>query len=167
MLNRTSSPFHQVKIIDHHPTMQVVYPVPALLRAAIRTKTPIPGPCIASGQRMNSTTSSSSKSSHSIKLSSGGSKKWEELSTVEKAVRTSYNASSILSIAGGVVVIGGVSYFLYEEVFGPASHTVWFNKAVKRIKEDKRCTDILGNASTISAYGEGTTRRNVKNRPIA
>jgi hypothetical protein len=38
---------------------------------------------------------------------------------------------------------------------------------VSRIKEDPRCTSLLGDRKTIKAYGEATWNRWARNRPIA
>lgn len=62
---------------------------------------------------------------------------------------------------------GGVFTLLYLEVFSPNSSTWQFEKAVGRIKDDTRCTDILGDRRQIKAYGENTWSRWARNRPIA
>lgn len=56
---------------------------------------------------------------------------------------------------------------LYTDVFSPNSKTWQFEKAVSRIKEDPRCTSLLGNSKEIKAYGEPTGNRWTRNRPIA
>lgn len=56
---------------------------------------------------------------------------------------------------------------LYLEVFSPNSSTWQFEKAVERIKNDTRCTDLLGDRRQIKAYGENTWSRWARNRPIA
>lgn len=57
--------------------------------------------------------------------------------------------------------------FLYLDVFSPNSKTRLFNKAVERIKEDPRCTALLGDSKQIKAYGESTWNKWARNRPIA
>ena len=62
---------------------------------------------------------------------------------------------------------GGVLTLLYTDVFSPNSKTWQFEKAVSRIKEDPRCTSLLGNSKEIKAYGEPTGNRWTRNIPIA
>jgi len=62
---------------------------------------------------------------------------------------------------------GGVSYFLYQEVFSPDSKTAYFNRAVDRIKKDPRCLELLGDAKKITAFGEETQNKWRRARPIA
>lgn len=56
---------------------------------------------------------------------------------------------------------------LYLEVFAPDSAANWFNRIHKRIRNEPRCTDLLGNGRKIKAYGEPTSSRWSRNRPIA
>lgn len=65
------------------------------------------------------------------------------------------------------VMQGGVFTLLYQEVFSPNSRTWQFEKAVGRIKDDPRCTDLLGDRRKLKAYGENTWSRWARNRPIA
>jgi len=60
-----------------------------------------------------------------------------------------------------------VLYFLWSEVFSPDSKTRHFNKAVDRIKNDSRCTDLLGSSKKIKAFGEPTWNKWARARPIA
>ncbi|KAI9888120.1 MAG: hypothetical protein M1823_000055 [Watsoniomyces obsoletus] len=62
---------------------------------------------------------------------------------------------------------GGVLTVLYLEVFSTDSKTTQFNRAVDRIKKDPRCLEVLGNAKKIKAYGEPTSNRLSRNRPLA
>ena len=62
---------------------------------------------------------------------------------------------------------GGVFYLLYTEVFSPNSKTWQFEKAVERIKDDTRCTDLLGDRREIKFYGDNTWSRWARSRPIA
>lgn len=57
--------------------------------------------------------------------------------------------------------------FLYVEVLSPDSKTTWFNRAVNRVKKDPRCTVLLGDPRTIKAYGEPTSNRWARSRPLA
>lgn len=61
----------------------------------------------------------------------------------------------------------GVVYFMYSEVFSSASPTRHFNRAVDRVRADHRAIDILGGNGKIRAYGEPTSSRRTKIRPLA
>lgn len=67
----------------------------------------------------------------------------------------------------GVVLTGGVCYFLYTEVFSPSSKVSNFNRAVDRIRSDHRITDLLGDGKKITAHGEETSNKWRRARPIA
>lgn len=56
---------------------------------------------------------------------------------------------------------------LYLEVFAPDSAANWFNRIHKRIRNEPKCTDLLGDGRKIKAYGEPTSNRWSRNRPIA
>lgn len=60
-----------------------------------------------------------------------------------------------------------MSYFLYQELFAPDSKTVQFNHAVNRIKADERCRELLGPSRKIRAFGEPTTSKWARARPLA
>lgn len=60
---------------------------------------------------------------------------------------------------------GTILTILYAEVFAPNSIPNWFNSIHNRIKADPRCTKLLG--GSIKAYGEPTSNRWARNRPIA
>jgi import inner membrane translocase subunit TIM21 len=62
---------------------------------------------------------------------------------------------------------GGAFYFLYTEVFASGSKTVHFNRAVNRIKDSPRCQEVLGPAKSIKAYGEPTSNKWARARPLA
>ena len=56
---------------------------------------------------------------------------------------------------------------MYKEVLSPNSSTWQFEKAVERIKNDTRCTNVLGDRREIRAFGNSTWNRWARNRPIA
>ena len=60
-----------------------------------------------------------------------------------------------------------VSYFLYQELFAPDSKTRQFNHAVDRIRADPDCVELLGPGNEIQAYGEPTTNKWARARPLA
>jgi import inner membrane translocase subunit TIM21 len=67
----------------------------------------------------------------------------------------------------GLVMTGGVGYFLYQEVFSTDSKVAYFNRAVDRIKKDPRCLEMLGDSKKITAFGEETSNKWRRARPIA
>jgi import inner membrane translocase subunit TIM21 len=61
-----------------------------------------------------------------------------------------------------------VAYLLYTELFAADSKTRQFNHAVDRVKSDFRCIELLGRpASKIKAYGEPTSNKWARARPLA
>ncbi|KAL3470151.1 TIM21-domain-containing protein [Aspergillus californicus] len=100
-------------------------------------------------------------------LSDDGRYAWGDLSGREKAARATQQSVNFVVVVAGAVLTGGVFYLLYTEVFSPNSGTWQFEKAVERIKNDARCTSILGDRRQIQAYGENTNSRWARNRPIA
>lgn len=92
---------------------------------------------------------------------------WSELSTGEKAARgtqQTFNTALVLAGIGGTCL---VTYFLYEELFAPDSKTVQFNHAVDRIKASQECRDLLGPSRKMRAFGEPTTSKWARARPLA
>ncbi|KAL1996384.1 hypothetical protein VTN49DRAFT_149 [Thermomyces lanuginosus] len=100
-------------------------------------------------------------------LSDDGTYKWAELSGREKVARATQQSFNFLLVALGVVMTGGVCTFLYLDVFSPNSKTRQFDIAVERIRNDPRCTTLLGEGKKIAAYGESTWSKWARNRPIA
>ncbi len=57
---------------------------------------------------------------------------------------------------------------MYTELLAPASPTVQFNAAVDRIRASPECRALLGGpASQIRAYGEPTSNKWARARPLA
>ncbi|OJJ46612.1 hypothetical protein ASPZODRAFT_66881 [Penicilliopsis zonata CBS 506.65] len=100
-------------------------------------------------------------------LSDDGRIQWGDLSGREKVSRATQQSVNFMVVLAGAVLTGGVFYLLFTEVFSPNSSTWQFEKAVDRIKEDSRCTDLLGDRREIKAYGEETGSKWARNRPIA
>ncbi|KAJ8122135.1 hypothetical protein ONZ43_g1595 [Nemania bipapillata] len=92
---------------------------------------------------------------------------WSELSVLEKASRATQQSFNFGVIIVGLVLTGGVGYFLYQDVFSPDSKTAYFNRAVDRIKKDPTCLAVLGEARKISAHGEATTNKWRRAGPLA
>ncbi|PWW71725.1 TIM21-domain-containing protein [Tuber magnatum] len=93
------------------------------------------------------------------------SRRWRELSKGQKIVRTASTGVNFATIVVGAVLTGAVLAMLYTEVFAPNSIPNWFNNIHNRIKADPRCAKLLG--EKIKAYGEATSNRWSRNRPIA
>ncbi|KAL4807240.1 TIM21-domain-containing protein [Aspergillus unguis] len=100
-------------------------------------------------------------------LSDDGRYTWGELSGREKVARATQQSFNFVVVLAGAVLTGGVFTLLYTEVFSPNSRTWQFEKAVERVKNDPRCTNILGDRREIQAFGENTWSRWARNRPIA
>ncbi|KAI9924970.1 hypothetical protein ASPWEDRAFT_45092 [Aspergillus wentii DTO 134E9] len=100
-------------------------------------------------------------------LSDDGRYEWAELSGKEKVARATQQSINFAVVLAGAVLTGGVFTLLYLEVFSPNSKTWQFEKAVERILDDTRCTDLLGDRRQIKAYGDSTWSRWARSRPIA
>ncbi|KXJ95631.1 import inner membrane translocase subunit tim-21 [Microdochium bolleyi] len=92
---------------------------------------------------------------------------WSQLSAGEKAGRATQQSVNFGMVIVGVVLTGGVGYFLFTDVFSPESKTAYFNRAVDRIKKDGDCIGLLGDPKTITAHGEETANKWRRARPIA
>ncbi|KAI1381926.1 import inner membrane translocase subunit tim-21, mitochondrial [Hypoxylon crocopeplum] len=92
---------------------------------------------------------------------------WHELSATEKASRATQQTFNFGLVIVGLVLTGGVGYFLYQDVFSPDSKTAYFNRAVDRIKKDPECIALLGQSKKITAHGEETMNKWRRARPIA
>ncbi|KAF2395711.1 inner membrane translocase subunit tim21 [Trichodelitschia bisporula] len=92
---------------------------------------------------------------------------WADLSTREKAARTTQQSVNLLVILAGVILTGAVATALYTEVFAVDSKVAHFNRAVDRIKRNSRCIEVLGSRRDIKAYGESSWNRWNRNRAIA
>ncbi|KAL2000778.1 hypothetical protein VTN02DRAFT_2643 [Thermoascus thermophilus] len=100
-------------------------------------------------------------------MSDDGRLRWSELTGKEKVARATQQSFNFMIVVIGAVMTGGVFTFLYLDVFSPDSKTWQFNKAVDRIREDPRCTALLGDGNEIRAYGETTWNKWARNRPVA
>ncbi|XXG94253.1 mitochondrial import inner membrane translocase subunit tim21 [Hypoxylon texense] len=92
---------------------------------------------------------------------------WHQLSAAEKASRATQQTFNFGLVIVGVVLTGGVSYFLYQDVFSPDSKTAYFNRAVDRIKKHPECLALLGDSKKIAAHGDETMNKWRRARPIA
>ncbi len=108
---------------------------------------------------------------------------WNELTIGEKAARTTqqtFNFGVVLAGLAGTVSSSRengslttdleqitVGYFLYTEVFASDSKTRIFNRAVDRVRADPQALELLGSREKIRAFGEPTSNRWSRNRPLA
>ncbi|RMZ79563.1 hypothetical protein DV737_g3415, partial [Chaetothyriales sp. CBS 132003] len=99
--------------------------------------------------------------------SDDGRYKWSELSTGEKAARSTQQTLNFLLAVAGLTGTCIVSYFVYDELFAPDSKTVQFNHAVDRIKASPECRELLGPSRQIVAFGEATGSKWARARPLA
>ncbi|VUC24824.1 unnamed protein product [Clonostachys rosea] len=91
---------------------------------------------------------------------------WSELSVSEKAARATQQSFNFGMVIVGVVLTGGVGYFLWHDVFSPDSKTAQFNRALEKVKDDHRCIELLGNPRKISAHGDETLNSWRRARPV-
>ncbi|OCT48367.1 Mitochondrial import inner membrane translocase subunit tim21 [Cladophialophora carrionii] len=116
--------------------------------------------------RSASTSSGPSRRAVTV-TSDDGRYNWSELSTGEKAARGTQQTFNFLLVSLGLVGTITVAYFLYQELLAPSSSTVQFNAAVSRIKSSPECRALLGPSSQILAYGEPTSSKWARARPLA
>ncbi|KAJ5725638.1 L-galactonate dehydratase [Penicillium malachiteum] len=143
----------------------------ALLRVSPRAPLalrPYPISGIARLYATQSKSSSTTKKRRNITvLSDDGRYEWGELSGGEKFSRATQQSFNFLIVIAGVVLTGGVFTILWQDVISPNSRTWQFEKAVDRIKDDARCTKLLGDPREIKAFGENTSSKWARHRPIA
>ncbi|KIV97586.1 hypothetical protein PV10_01318 [Exophiala mesophila] len=118
----------------------------------------------------SSTSSSASPGTHRRAItvtSDDGRYNWSELSRGEKAARGTQQTFNFLLVSAGAVATLTVFYLLYTELFAPDSVTIQFNQAVSRIKAHPEARALLGPSSKIKAYGEPTSNKWARARPLA
>ncbi|KAI4128666.1 MAG: hypothetical protein LQ347_004071 [Umbilicaria vellea] len=99
--------------------------------------------------------------------SDDGRVRWGDLSTREKAARTTQQTLNFGIILAGMVMTGGVAFLLYTDVFSSDSTTSHFNRAVGQVRADSRVRELLGPAKQIRAFGEPSRSKWAMARPIA
>ncbi|RBR10560.1 uncharacterized protein FIESC28_09424 [Fusarium coffeatum] len=92
---------------------------------------------------------------------------WKDLSVPEKAARATQQSFNFGMILVGLVLTGGVGYFLWTDVFSPDSKISNFNRAVDKIRNDPRIIDIIGDSKKITAHGDETFNKWRRARPVA
>ncbi|KAJ5915212.1 L-galactonate dehydratase [Penicillium verhagenii] len=133
--------------------------------AALRTSPPAAISRLYATQ--NNPGSTTKKRRNITVLSDDGRYEWGDLSGREKVSRATQQSFNFVVVMAGVVLTGGVFYLLWTDVISPNSRTWQFEKAVDRIKDDARCIAILGDRREIKAYGENTSSKWARHRPIA
>ena len=92
---------------------------------------------------------------------------WGQLSPAEKISRTAQQSFNFVFITGGAVLTVLVVTVLYTDVFSPSSHITQYNHAVDRVREDRKCQELLGSTKSISALGPATGTSWIRQRPQA
>ncbi|KAF4126677.1 mitochondrial import inner membrane translocase subunit TIM21 [Geosmithia morbida] len=92
---------------------------------------------------------------------------WKDLSSGEKASRATQQTFNFGMIVVGLVLTGGVTYFLWTDVFSPDSKIAHFNRAVDKIRADPRLRELLGSSRKITAHGDETFNKWRRARPVA
>ncbi|MCJ1292136.1 mitochondrial import inner membrane translocase subunit tim21 [Xylographa carneopallida] len=92
---------------------------------------------------------------------------WKDLTTREKAARTTQKTFHLGVVLTGLVMTGGVAYLLYTDVFAADSRTSIFNRAADEVRASPRAQEALGPANQIQAFGESTWNRWARSRPVA
>lgn len=100
-------------------------------------------------------------------INDDGRVRWKDLTTGEKAARTTQQTFNLAVVLAGAAATVLVIYFLYQEVFAADSKTRIFNQAVERVRGDSRALELLGTGKTIRAFGEPTQNKWTRNRPLA
>ncbi|MCJ1445210.1 MAG: mitochondrial import inner membrane translocase subunit tim21 [Stictis urceolatum] len=124
-------------------------------------------PVIALNSLARRYASSSSKRRQVTVANDDGRVAWSDLSTREKAARTTQQTFNFGLVIVGIVMTGGVSYFLYDAVFSSDSKVSHFNRAFEEIKASPRARELIGPSNKMKAYGENTWNRWTRNRAIA
>ncbi|KAI1384878.1 import inner membrane translocase subunit tim-21, mitochondrial [Hypoxylon trugodes] len=135
-------------------TIPRIQPVPVLIRQGFATH---------HGLKSSSATS---KRKAVTPFNDDGFVPWRELSLGEKTSRATQQTFNFGLVIVGLVLTGGISYFLYQDVFAPDSKTANFSRAFNRIKKDPECLALLGESSKITAHGEETANKWRRARPI-
>ncbi|KIX96635.1 uncharacterized protein Z520_07901 [Fonsecaea multimorphosa CBS 102226] len=118
-------------------------------------------------QSRHASTSSSSGRRAVTVTTDDGRYTWNELSAGEKAARGTQQTFNFVLVSLGLVGTITIIYLLYTDLFSPTSYTIQFNAAVSRIRASPECRALLGPASQIKAYGEPTSNKWARARPLA
>ncbi|KAJ6103742.1 L-galactonate dehydratase [Penicillium sp. IBT 16267x] len=147
---------------------QYVRALPRATSSAVATLRPSPRAAISRLYATQSNPNGTTKRRRNITvLSDDGRYEWGDLSGREKVSRATQQSFNFVVVIAGVVLTGGVFYLLWTDVISPNSRTWQFEKAVDRVKDDARCIQLLGDRREIKAFGENTSSKWARHRPIA
>jgi import inner membrane translocase subunit TIM21 len=141
-------------------TLAILRPLPAINVAPIARS-------LLVSRRFASTQTEASKRRAVTPFNDDGHVPWTQLSAGEKTGRAAQQSFNFGMVIVGLVMTGGVGYFFWTEVMSPDSKVAYFNRAVDRIKQDPRCVELLGDGKKITAFGEETSNKWRRARPIA
>ncbi|EKG17397.1 Mitochondrial inner membrane translocase complex subunit Tim21 [Macrophomina phaseolina MS6] len=80
--------------------------------------------------------------------------RWGDLTAGEKVARSTQQSFNFLVVIAGILATGAVSYVIYSEVLSPEGTTNQYHRALRKIKEDPKCVELLGDPKKIVARGE-------------
>ncbi|KAF4308533.1 Mitochondrial inner membrane translocase complex subunit Tim21 [Botryosphaeria dothidea] len=80
--------------------------------------------------------------------------RWGDLTAGEKVARSTQQSFNFLVVIVGILATGAVGYVIYTEVLSPEGTTNQYHRALKKIKEDSKCVELLGDPRKIVARGE-------------
>ena len=69
---------------------------------------------------------------------------WGDLSNGEKVARTTQTSFYSVLIGAGAIGFVAIVIYLYQDVFSTDSYTAHFNRAANRVRDDARCSELLG-----------------------
>lgn len=109
--------------------------------------------------------------------------RWGDLSAREKAARSTQQSFNFMVVIAGVLatvcrrsyhrtrksdsVQGAVTYVIYTEVLSPEGATNQYHRSLRKIKEDPKCVELLGNPKKWVARGEHAHSRMARNWTIS
>ncbi|GAB7364810.1 hypothetical protein MBLNU230_g5605t1 [Neophaeotheca triangularis] len=167
------------------PISRTAFTIPFVFRAGLRPALNAPALALnkatTTPQNRHATSSSLGKTTQpptsrrrSVTVTNDtGAVPWHQLSTSEKAARTTQQSFNFGLIVLGIVMTGGVATVLYLEVFSTDSKTAIFNRSADQIRGDAACRSLLcgdeglHRKRDISAFGEPSWSRWARNRTVA
>lgn len=114
------------------------------LRNTVIFRTPLIRRAYATHSSLTGTSANTSRRKTITPFNDDGRVNWGDLSTGEKIARTTQQTFNLSLVVIGVLATGAVATYLYLDVFSTDSSTAHFNRAANRVKDDVRCTELLG-----------------------
>ncbi|KAK8207475.1 mitochondrial import inner membrane translocase subunit TIM21 [Phyllosticta capitalensis] len=84
---------------------------------------------------------------------------WEELSTREKAARSTQQSFNFALVIAGIVATGALVYVMFTEIISPEGTTNQLHRALDKIKKDPRCVEVLGDPKQIVEFSTNANPR--------